>query len=459
MVIISRPDVPFIPENVTVHLGEPDQSAEDITVEFPTYIKNVASSEIYPTWPESAIRAIIYAQITFTLNRIYTEWYRSRGYDFDITNSPKYDQSFVKDRDFYDNISRIVDEIFNSYIVRRGKIEPAFTPYCDGEKIYCGGLSKWGSVSLAQQGYTPYQILQYYFGEDIDIVKDVPINANFESYPLYPLSLGSFGRDVSIIQNELNRIRQNYPAIPQIAEVDGIYSADTEAAVKAFQKIFHLKQTGIVDSATWYRIKYIYNDVKGLGELFSEGLSPEELESPFEVSWQEGDSGVWVKLIQYYVRALACYYKDVPLIEITGYFGPETTDAVKALQTKYKIIIDGVVGIQTWAKFHSDYLNIYKEIPPGCFKNKTLYPGYLIYKGMGDNNVILMQTYLQKIAQFYPQIPQVAVTGIFDEQTEAAVKAFDQFFLEEGTGIIGPITWSKIAEVYENLISIEQKSI
>jgi len=451
MVIISRPEVPFIPENIIVHLGNPDQQAENVTVPFPTYIKNVASATVYPTWPESAIRAIIYAEISFALNRVYTEWYRSRGYDFDITNSPQFDQSFEYERDFYDNISKIVDEIFNSYIIRRGSTEPLFTPVCDSKMTTCTGLTMWGAVQLAQQGYTPYQILQNYFGEDINIVTDVPVNANFESYPLYPLSLGSFGRDVAIIQQELNRIGNNYPTIPRISNVDGVFSAETEAAVKAFQTIFHLTPDGVVDSATWYRIKYIYNSVKGLSGLFSEGISPGELQNPFAVAWQEGDSGVWVELIQYYVRALACYYKDVPLINITGYFGPETTEAVKALQTKYGIIIDGVVGIQTWAKLDSDYKNVYQKIPPGCFENKTLYPGYLIYKGMGDKNVTLMQTYLQKIAQYYPQIPQLAVTGIFDDQTEAAVKAFDQYFLGEGTGIIGPITWSKIAAVYENL--------
>lgn len=269
MVIISRPSVPFIPENVTVHLGEPDQTAENVTVSFPTYIKNVASTVIYPTWPENAIRANIYAIVTFTLNRILTEWYRSRGYNFDITNSDKYDQPFVYQRDFYENISEFVDEMFNSYIVRRGKAEPAFTPYCDGIIKTCHGLSQWDMVALARQGLTPYQILQHFFGNDIDIVTDVPVHANFESYPLYPLQLGSFGRDVSIIQNELNRIRQNYPSIPRIENVDGIFSAETEAAVKAFQRIFHLNPNGIVDSVTWYRIKYIYNEVKGLGDWFS----------------------------------------------------------------------------------------------------------------------------------------------------------------------------------------------
>ncbi|WP_242631562.1 peptidoglycan-binding protein [Sedimentibacter sp. zth1] len=451
MVIISRPDVPFIPENVTVHLGKPDEPAENVTVSFPAYIKNVASSEIYPTWPESAIRANIYAQITFALNRIFTERYRNLGYDFDITNSTQFDQSFVPGRDIFENISEVVDEIFNSYIVRQGKIEPIAASYCDGVNVDCDGLLQWETVTLAEDGYSPYDILKYYYGEDIDLVTDVPVNANFESYPLYPLRLGSFGRDVFIIQQELNRIRENYPAIPKIENPDGIFRKDTEDAVKAFQKAFDLTQDGVIGSATWYKIKYIYNAVKGLGELISEGIEPEEIESPFVISWQEGDSGIWVRLIQYYVRAIACYYGDIPMIELTSYFGPETTEAVKALQTKFDIIIDGVVGIQTWAVLDKIYRKIYSEISEGCFKNKTIYPGYLLSKGMGDKNVTLMQTYLEKIYQYYPFIPKVSVTGIFDEQTEAAARAIQREYLGIDTGLIGPATWSKIAELYENL--------
>lgn len=451
MAIISRPDVPFIPENITVHLGAPDEPAENITVSFPNYIKNVASSELYPTWPEAALRANILAQISFALNRVYTEKYRSQGYDFDITNSTQFDQSFVKDRDFFDNISRIVDDTFDSYIVRRGSREPLFTAYCDGEETTCEGLSQWGTVELAQQGKIPYEILQNYYGEDIDLVRDVPVNANFESYPLYPLRLGTFGREVAIIQQELNRIGDNYPAIPKIANVDGIFGADTEAAVKAFQRIFNITEDGVVGNATWYRIKYIYNSVKGLGELFSEGIAPEELENPFEAFWKEGDTGVWVRLIQYYVRALSCYYQLTPLIETTGRFGPETTAAVKRLESIYGIPQDGIVDVQTWGRFYQDYRQNVNKIPANCFNVSPLYPGYLMYRGMGDNNIRLLQTYLQRISEVDANIPTLTVTGIFDEQTEAAVKAFDQKYLEEGKGIVGPITWNAIVAYYNRI--------
>jgi peptidoglycan hydrolase-like protein with peptidoglycan-binding domain len=453
MAIISRPDVPFIPESITVHLGDPDQPAENVTVSFPNYIKNVASSELYPTWPESALRANIYAEISFALNRIYTEWYRSRGYDFDITNSTRFDQSFVNGRDYFDNISKIVDEIFDSYIVRQGSKEPLFAAYCDGVEVECEGLSQWGTVDLANQGMVPYAILQRYYGNNIDLVQNVPVNANFESYPLYPLRLGTFGREVAIIQQELNRIGDNYPAIPKISNVDGVFSTETEAAVKAFQKVFGLTADGIVGTATWYKIKYIYNSVKGLGELFSEGISLEELENPFEAAWKEGDFGAWVRLIQYYVRALSCYYNLTPRIEMTGRFGPETTAAVKKLEAIYGFPQDGVVDVQNWGRFYQDYRQNVNRIPKDCFNVSPLYPGYLLYRGMGDNNVRLIQTYLRRIAESDPAIPQLTVTGIFDEATAAAVKAFDQKYLEEGSGIVGPVTWNFIVQTYNNLIT------
>lgn len=169
------PSLPYIPESITVHLGPPDSSAANVTVSFPDYIKNVASSEIYPSWPENALRANIYAQISFALNRIYTEYYRSSGYSFDITNSTAVDQSFVNGRDIFENISQIVDEIFNEYLRRSGTVEPLFAQYCNGTTVTCEGLSQWGSVGSGQPGYTPYQILTYYFGDDIDIVRNTPV--------------------------------------------------------------------------------------------------------------------------------------------------------------------------------------------------------------------------------------------------------------------------------------------
>ena len=216
--------LPYIPEYITVHLGPPDSNAENVTVPFLDYISNVASSEIYPTWPENALRANIYAQISYALNRIYTEYYRSRGYDFDITNSTTIDQSFVNGRDIFENISRLTGELFDDYIRRQGNIEPLFAQYCDGIEVTCDGLSQWGSVSLAQNGRTPYEILTNYYGNDIDIVRGAPVMGITASLPETPPRLGSAGSDVRQIQIRLNRISDNYTSIPKIALPDGIFS-------------------------------------------------------------------------------------------------------------------------------------------------------------------------------------------------------------------------------------------
>ena len=272
---------PIVPEFITVHLGAPDSAAANVTVSFPDYIKNVASSEVYPTWPENAIRANIYAQISFALNRVYTEHYPSLGYDFDITNSTAYDQSFVNGREIFENISRIVDEIFNSYIRRENSVEPLFASYCNGTTVTCDGLSQWGSVSLAEQGLTPYDILKNYYGDNIELVTDAPI-ANIEpSLPAGPIKLGYYGNNVRFIQVRLNRISANYPSIPKIQPVDGIYGPETEAAVKEFQRIFNLTQDGIVGPATWYKIQFVFNSVKRLSEIQSEGVLISECRSCF----------------------------------------------------------------------------------------------------------------------------------------------------------------------------------
>ena len=214
---------PVIPDYITVHLGRPNSPARNVRVPFTDYIKNVASSEIYPTWPENALRANIYAQVSFALNRIFSEYYRSRGYDFDITNSTAYDQAYVDGRDIFSNISKIVDELFNDYVTKGNQIQPYFTEYCDGRTVSCRGLSQWGTVTLANQGRTPYQILQNYYGNDINIVRNAPVKNIPESYPGTLLRLGSVGEDVRTIQRQLNRIRQTSPSIPRSSAIVWCY--------------------------------------------------------------------------------------------------------------------------------------------------------------------------------------------------------------------------------------------
>lgn len=313
--------LPTIPENITVHLGRPDSNARNVTVPFIDYIKNVASSEIYPTWPENALRANIYAQVSFALNRIFTEWYRSKGYNFDITNSTSYDQAYTYGRDTFETTNRIVDELFNDYVVRQGSVEPLFTQFCNGTTVTCEGLSQWGTVSLAEQGYTPYQILQYYYGDDINIVQNAPVENALQSYPGAPLSRGDAGDNVRWIQTRLNRIGLNYPAIPKISPVNSTFDKATEDAVKAFQRIFNLTPDGIVGKGTWYKLNQIYNGVKRLAELDSEGLTLQEVSKQYPETLSAGQSGGAVRLIQYYLNTIGLSNSSIPPIAMDGIFG------------------------------------------------------------------------------------------------------------------------------------------
>ena len=205
--------IPYVPQRITVHLGPPDSDAPNVTVNFVDYVKNVASSEIYPTWEESALRANILAIVSFALNRVYTEFYRSRGYDFDITNSTAYDQFFVNGRSYFDNVARIADELFNDYLRRPGFVEPLAAKFCNGTTVTCEGLSQWGSQNLALQGYNSTEILRSYYG-NVEIVNNASVQGITTSYPGTPLRRGSSGPSVVVIQTELNRISQSYPAIP-----------------------------------------------------------------------------------------------------------------------------------------------------------------------------------------------------------------------------------------------------
>lgn len=262
-IVLSRV---VIPEYIVVHDGVPDDStARNYYVRYRDYIKNVASSEIYATWPENTIYANVLAIMSFTLNRVYTEWYRNRGYNFTITSSTAYDQKWIYGRNIYSNISLIVDTIFANYLSRPGVRQPIFTSYCDGQRVTCSGLSQWGSKYLGDRGYTPIEIIRYYYGNDMYINSAVSVSGVPSSWPGYNLNIGASGDNVRTIQRQLNRIAQNYPAIPTVT-VDGIYGQRTAEAVRTFQRIFNLPQSGIVDFPTWYSISNIYVAVSRIAE-------------------------------------------------------------------------------------------------------------------------------------------------------------------------------------------------
>jgi len=447
-------ELPFIPETITVHLGAPDTAAPNVTVPFIEYIKNVASSEIYPTWPEAAIRANIYAQISFALNRIYTEYYRSRGYDFDITNTTQNDQYFVEGRDYFENISQIVDEIFDSYIRRQGAVEPLFAQYCDGIQTTCAGLSQWGTVTLANEGLVPYAILQNYYGDNINIETNVPLQAPDSSVPNVPLRLGSGGDDVRRLQIRLNRISNNYPAIPKISPADGFFGGETEAAVREFQRIFNLTPDGVVGRATWYSILRIYNSVKRLSELNSEGIALEEVSRQFPEVLEEGSEGSGVRLLQYFLAYISLFVPTVQAPVIDGSFGPGTAQAVRSFQQAYSLPVTGIVDETTWYEIYNVYQGQIASLPPRYTEGVVVpYPGFALRVGTENEYVTLLQEYLNYIANTYTQLPTVPVTGYFGAMTYNAVAAFQRLFGLEEDGVADVETWNAIIEIYEDLYS------
>lgn len=447
--------VPIVPENITVHLGRPDQYSQNVTVPFINYIKNVASSEIYPTWPEAAIRANIYAQISYTLNRIYTEWYPSQGYDFDITSSTQFDHSFVYGRDIFDNISNIVDDIFDSYIRRTGQVAPYISPYCDGVRTQCNGLSQWGTVELAEQGLNSFEILQYYYGDDIELVVNAPMAADVESYPGRPLRLGDFNSNVQLIQTRLNRIAGNYPNIPKIYPVSGEFDAITESAVRKFQEIFSLTPDGIVGKGTWYRISYIYSVVKKLAEVESEGVQYGLETLQFPGVLQLGDTIHGVDILQYFLSVNALFNPFLPAVEITGVFDEPTENAVRAFQIYYGLPETGVVDDATWSRIYDVFIDNSQVIPDTVsgFEIEP-YGGTPLRQGSTGDQVYLLQQYLTAIGEFYPMVNAPAITGVFDGETRTSVVDFQRMVGMTPDGIVGQNTWNSLLDVYRSLLRL-----
>ena len=444
---------PFIPEKITVHLGAPKSDAKNITVDFPDYIKNVASSEIYPTWPENSLRANIYVIVTYALNRIYTEWYRSRGFDFDITSSTQFDQSYVEGRDIFEPISQITDELFNDYIRRQGTVEPLFTAFCNGTTVTCQGLSQWGTVDLANRGFTPFKILQAYYGDDIEIVKNAEVKINSPTAPKRTLKIGDSGNDVRTAQLELNSISVNYPAIPKIYPTDGVFTVSTENAVKEFQNIFNLSPTGELNQSTWYKIGYIFTSVRRLAELGSQGITYDETSKQYnEEALTKGEKNDYVKVLQYYLSVIDAYYDAVLPVEITGFFGDMTEASVKSFQQVFGLPQTGIVDDITWNEIYNAYAGIIDNTPINLSaEDVVLYPGRILSEGMTNEYVKVIQEYLTVINTAYPDISPVKATGYYGPVTKRSVTEFQRKFGLKPTGNVNAITWNEIAGVYSQI--------
>ena len=446
-----------VPDYITVHLGTPGASAANVRVRFIDYIKNVTSNEIYSTWPVNSIIANVHCIVSFALNRIYTEWYRARGFPFDITNSTTVDQYFVNGGQIFSNISQIVDGIFNVYARRIGFRNPYFTEYCNGTTSTCRGLSQWGTVTLANRGFTPLQILHNYYPRDLELVT-APSGNNIESYPGTSLTLGSTGEAVRRMQNQLNRIRANYPLIPVISNPNGVFGADTQAAVRTFQRTFNLVQDGIVGRSTWNKISQVFVAVTKLAELGGEGerigLSP----TPPTVTIRQGARGADVIHAQFLLNYASQFFSDIPSPIMDSVFGASTTDAVRAFQRRFGLTADGVVGPATWRMMYQVVGDIIGQQPPEqpvppvtppvtppstC----PVFPGTLLRTGSRGESVRTLQTLINASRVQYNSVPIVAVDGIFGPMTDAAVRTFQRFAGLTVDGIVGPITWRALTDI------------
>lgn len=401
---------PYIPESITVHLGSPDSNAENVTVSFSDYVKNVLSSEVYPTWEPAALRANALAIISFALNRIYTEYYRSRGYSFDITSSTAIDQKFINGRNIYENISELVDELFTDYLRKQGFVEPLAAKFCNGVTVTCSGLSQWGSQYLAQDGANSIDILRTYYGEDVEFVTNAPVQNLQESYPGSPVRRGDIGVNVSFLQVALNRISQNYPAIPKVP-VDAIFGEATENAVRTFQSIFSLKVDSIVGRATWYTIVMLYTAVLKLGELQSLG------QTFYGYSWEypeqilPGEQGAKVTHLQYMLSVVSQFNSAVQEPPVSGVFGDTTTQAVTTFQRAYGLPETGTVDRATWDSIYSQFAGIETTV----FGNEALFP--FTRPPMAVTEADLQEQLIAAAAAF-PELDAPKKTGKLDAQTK-----------------------------------------
>ncbi len=451
--------IPYIPEQITVHLGAPDQQAENVTVSFRDYIKNVASSEIYPTWDEDALYANILAQISYALNRVYTEFYRSQGYDFEITNNTAYDQKFIQGRNIFSNISEIVDEIFDSYLRIMGRVEPLAAKYCNGTTVTCQGLSQWGSENLARSGLDYVEILKNYYGDDVEIVNNAPIRGINESYPGSPIRKGDSGVYVQIIQVMLNRISNDYPAIPKVRPIDAVFGDNTEAAVKNFQEVFNLTPDGIVGRATWYEMVFLYVGLLRLSELYSEGQTFVGIDLQYPNGLNVGDRGEKVAALQYMLATLAQFDNRIPPVTRDGIYGANTESAVESFQAIYGLPVTGIVDAQTWDLMYKVLKNSYDIV---LFDSRELnietqpYPETVLQIGSSGDSVRTLQEYINTIAAINSNITPVSVTGVYGRATRAAVLALQEEAGLMRTGIVNKSTWDYIANQYKNVISSQQ---
>ena len=406
---------------------------------------------VCPTWPEQALRANILAQISLALNRIWTEWYPSRGYSFNITGSPGVDQAYVSGRTVFAVMEKLTAELFNTYVRRSGDREPYYTEYCDGKTVTCPGMKQWGTVDRAKEGKSALQILRYYYGSRVELVTTNNIVSIPSSYPGSPLRRGSTGTNVRIIQRQLSRIAKDYPFFGK-PTVNGIFDETTENVVKKFQKQFSLTADGVVGKSTWFKISYIYVSVKNLAELTSEGETADGTQSTGDwpgTTLRRGSTGSNVEQVQFWLRLAADNYSGLSHVTVDGSYGPATVRAVTAFQNRFSLAADGVTGRSTWNKLKEVALAVANKIvdygvAPGQFTAT-------VRQGSSGTAVRAVQFYLRRLAAYYSDVPTVTVDGTFGAATTRAVRAWQERAGLTVDGTVGRLTWQSIYDAVQAL--------
>lgn len=390
------------------------------------------------SWPEEALRANIIAQVSLALNRIWTEWYPSRGYSFNITGSPGYDQAYVNGRTVFAVMERLTAELFNTFVQRSGDAEPYFTEYCDGKTVTCPGMKQWGTVDRAREGMNALQILRYYYGNRVQLVTTDNIAAIPSSYPGSPLRRGSTGTNVRILQKQLSRIAKDYPSFGKPA-VTGTFDEATENSVKKFQKQFSLTADGVVGQRTWNTLYAAWVDAQSdLGGTAWPGTA-----------LRRGAAGMEVRLVQFWLRLAADNYSVLRTVTVDGSYGAATVSAVEAFQTLFGLTPDGVVGRSTWNKLKEVGLAVANKIvaanvAPGQFTTTTR-------AGSSGTAVRAVQYYLRRLAAYYSDVPRVAVDGKFGAATTRAVKAWQSRAGLTVDGVVGRMTFQSLYDAAQAL--------
>lgn len=430
--------IPIVPQYVTVHPGRPDTVSADITVTFPDYIKNVASCEISPTMPESALRAHIHMLVSFALHRIGSGFYRSRGYRFDITGDKDTDRPFAAGRNYFENVGRIVDECFNDCICRRGSDEPV-TDTAAGSEVTVHDI-----YELAKKGMTAPEILKKYYGSDIVIKTNIPVKG-FASFPAISIKPGSAGGDIKTLQLMLNRISVYYPTIPKINPVNGIYDHNTAEAVKSFRTVFNCEPDIGVDKALWYKIQYAYDAAKKLCEPAA-GCG---FQAQFTEEIKRGDRGKAVTAVQNYLSRAAMYMTEINPVQVTGYYGAETEDAVISFCRARCLRADGVVDKQVYDTLFDVYNGLGMQ-DRFCSTARPL-PKIPLFRGVENDDVAYLKDCLCNISYTYPSIPAVSAGGLFDEGTRESVMKYQALFGLPANDIVDIDTWNSICALNDDL--------